>query len=181
MTQIVAGEWKGHPLPKLKRGSVRPTTERGRTILFDTLFDLRNLRVLDLFSGTGALGFEALSRGAASLTSVDHDRRYMSRQADWALQHGINDRFRAICGEVPAILRDFMDSAFDLILADPPYDLEPNPSFLGDLERILSPSGTLVFERARRETEDLPFPRLTPVKEKTVAETRFTFYKAGAK
>ena len=67
MTRIIAGEWRGHPLPKLKTGSVRPTTDRARTILFDTLRDVREMHVLDLYSGTGALGFEALSRGAVSL------------------------------------------------------------------------------------------------------------------
>jgi len=178
MTRIVAGEWKGHPLPNLKRGSARPTTERARTILFDTLFDLRGWEVLDLFSGTGALGFEALSRGAASVLSIDRDRQYIESQRDWAIKHGLGDRFETICGKLPPVLAS-IQKHYDLILADPPYDLEPTTSLLHVLEKLLKPTGILVYERSRKESEPLDFQALELTREKVVAETRFNFYKAS--
>ena len=178
MTRIVAGEWKGHPLPNLKRGSVRPTTQRARTILFDTLFDIRGWQVLDLYSGTGALGFEALSRGAATVISIDGDRQYIQAQQSWSQKHALAERFRTICARIPAVLATLPDR-FDLILADPPYDLEPATDLLERLEMLLKPDGVLVYERARTSSEPLEFPSLELIREKVVAETRFHFYKAS--
>ena len=180
MTRIVAGEWKGHPLPRMKHGPVRPTTERGRTMLFDTLGDLRDLRVLDLFSGSGALGFEALSRGAASLVSVERDRRYTRQQQQWIRDHDADTRCRILGASFPGVL-EHLEGPFDLILADPPYRYALKTDSLDRIETLLGSDGRFVHERNRHDEEPLSFARLELVKEKVVAETRFQIYKVCQK
>jgi len=175
MTRIIAGEWRGHPLPNLKQGVVRPTTDRARTILFDTLRDIRDYAVLDLFSGTGALGFEALSRGAASLVSIDIDRKYIDQQRMWIKTH--EKPYKAYVGDVERVLRKLMNK-FDLILADPPYSEVISSSLLGLIENHTNQGATFVYERARRSDSVIESAIFTLEKEKVVAETRMQIYKA---
>ncbi len=175
MTRIIAGEWRGHPLPKLNTGSVRPTTDRARTVLFDTLRDVRDMQVLDLFSGTGALGFEALSRGALSLVSIDRDAKYIQAQQGW-----IKDRhrsFKAYIGDVQGVLRK-LNQKFDLIFADPPYTEKLTPTLISLIESYVAPEGYFVYETARRDENDLSSAVFTIEKEKVIAETRIRIYKA---
>lgn len=175
MTRIIAGEWRGHPLPKLKTGSVRPTTDRARTILFDTLRDVRDMRVLDLYSGTGALGFEALSRGAISLVSIDRDPKYINAQKAW-----IKDRdktYQAYIGDVLGVLRR-LDQQFDLILADPPYAEKLSDDILMLIEARASQKAIFGYESSRKEDSCLNSDVFILEKEKLVAETRIQIYKA---
>ncbi len=178
MTRIISGEWRGHALPKLKRGSVRPTTDRARTIMFDTLSDVRELNVLDLFSGTGALGFEALSRGAKSLVSIDRERHYIVQQNAWISTHPAS--FRSYCGDVLKVVSRLTDN-YDLILADPPYNEPLDPPLLLWIERHLSAVGRFVYERSRRDETPLASQVLQLAKEKVVAETKIQIYKAAEK
>ena len=149
MTRIIAGEWKGHSLPQLKRGTVRPTTDRARTVLFDTLRDVQGMRVLDLYSGTGALGFEALSRGAESLVSIDQDRFYIQEQKDWIRKHP--KPFQAYVGLVERVLMR-IDETFDLIFADPPYAEPLDSALLEIIESLTRTGGIFVYERNKKST-----------------------------
>ncbi|MBT3253926.1 MAG: methyltransferase domain-containing protein [Candidatus Marinimicrobia bacterium] len=175
MTRIIAGEWRGHPLPKLKTGSVRPTTDRARTILFDTLRDVRDMQVLDLYSGTGALGFEALSRGAASLVSIDRDSKYINEQKLWMRDREKN--FKAYVGDVQGVLRK-LTQKFDLILADPPYAEKLSSTIMHLIEAHGTENAYFVYESARRDETSLDSDVFKLLKEKVVAETRIQIYKA---
>ncbi len=174
MTRIIAGEWRGHSLPTLKGGSVRPTTDRARTVLFDTLRYVHDLNVLDLFSGTGALGFEAMSRGAKSLVSVDRDRNYIKQQTAWIDTHPMI--FKAYIGEVGNILKRLKDS-FDLIFADPPYAEEIPAHVLRLIEEHAGPDARFVYEKSRKNTGLIESDIFKLEKEKVVAETRIQIYK----
>jgi len=174
MTRIIAGEWRGHPLPKLKTGSVRPTTDRARTILFDTLRDVRDMHVLDLYSGTGALGFEALSRGSASLVSIDRDPRYIHAQKAWI--KGRDKTYKAYIGDVQRILRK-LDQRFDLIFADPPYTDQLSDELLMLIEAHASKAAIFVYESARRDDRHFISEKFKLEKEKVVAETKIQIYK----
>jgi len=174
MTRIIAGEWRGHPLPNLKTGSVRPTTDRARTVLFDTLRNVQGKKVLDLYSGTGALGFEALSRGAASLVSIDKDSSYIRHQKEW-----INDRgkqFKAYTGEVGSTLKK-LNQKYDLIFADPPYEEGISGDILGLIEDRISVDGIFVFEKSKRDESLLTSDVFVLEKEKVIAETKIQIYK----
>ena len=174
MTKIVAGEWRGHPLPKLKTGTVRPTTDRARTVLFDTLRDVRDMQVLDLYSGTGALGFEALSRGASSLVSIDKNSSYIKAQKEWMAQH--ERPFQAYAGLVSTVLRN-IDTQFDLILADPPYIDVLSLNLLDLIGIHANRDALFVYESSRRESHQLEHQEFQLFKEKIVAETKIQIYK----
>ena len=123
MTRIVAGAAGGRRLAVPPRGT-RPTTDRVREAIFNVLasrLDFDGIRVLDLYAGSGALGLEALSRGAVSVMFVESDRRaaeVIARNIDTVGLPGATVRR----GSVETVLAA-ADSPFDLVLADPPYDV----------------------------------------------------------
>ncbi len=115
--RIVAGELGGRRLQAPKGDAVRPTTDRVREALFSILGDVEGLDVLDLFCGTGALGLEALSRGAGAVTLVDTDVRPAEANAE---QLGVLDRVELIRSDALVHLRRDRRE-HDLVLLDPPY------------------------------------------------------------
>jgi len=120
--RIIAGQFRGRPLQAPQGLSTRPTADRVREALFSMLasrlgsFD--DLRVADLFAGSGALGLEALSRGAAHATFVESDPKAQAAIRANAEGLGVADRIRILGGSAIALPRS---EAFDLIFADPPY------------------------------------------------------------
>jgi len=175
MTRIIAGEWRGHSLPTFKGELVRPTTDRARTVLFDTLRYFQDLKVLDLYSGTGALGFEALSRGASSLVSIDHDRNNMIQQNEWIDRH--EKPFKGYIGDVEKVLTKLTDS-FDLIFADPPYAEEIPRNIVALIEKHARAGAKFVYEKSRRNESVLDSEIFQLEKEKVISETRIQIYKA---
>lgn len=122
--RIVAGEWRGRTIESPPGAATRPTADRVRETLFSMLVSrlgsFEDLRVADLFAGSGALGFEALSRGAASATFVESDPKAAATIRTNAERLGASDRVRVISGSALALPRC---GPFDLIFADPPYAL----------------------------------------------------------
>lgn len=122
--RIIGGEWRGRKLPVAELPGLRPSTDRIRETLFNWLApQISGRRCLDLFAGTGALGLEALSRGAASCEFVESQRAAAAflEQALQTLKAG--DRSAVHTGDGLAYLRQARpDSAFDLIFLDPPFD-----------------------------------------------------------
>ena len=152
MTRIVAGVAGGRRLAVPPRGT-RPTTDRVREALFNVLAvrrDFDGLRVLDLYAGSGALGLEALSRGAASVLFVDSDRRaaeVIGRNIEVVGLPGATVRR----GAVATILAAGAPTPFDLVLADPPYEVTADEvdQVLADLGRDgwVGPGSVVVVER----------------------------------
>jgi 16S rRNA (guanine966-N2)-methyltransferase len=135
---------------------VRPTPDRVREALFSILGpDLAGLEVLELYAGSGALGFEALSRGAVRATfieSSDAVRAVLSRNAT---DLGVEGRCRILAGTVEALLGErsaHLGGPYSLVLADPPYAVPPGAELLRALERpgLLDPSVRVVLQRDRR-------------------------------
>lgn len=153
MIRIVAGELRGRRLAVAP--GVRPTTERAREALFSILGEqVRGARVLDAAAGSGALGFEALSRGAREAVFVEADRR-VGRVLEANLERtGLAGRARIVVRPVSSWLALERPAGFDVAFFDPPW-ADP---VLGDLEGLwnaLVPGGTLVVERGSSE---LPWP-----------------------
>ncbi|MFL6724726.1 MAG: 16S rRNA (guanine(966)-N(2))-methyltransferase RsmD [Sphingomicrobium sp.] len=120
--RIIAGEWRGRKLVAPAGQSTRPTADRTRETLFSMLASrlgsFRGLRVADLYAGSGALGLEALSRGASHATFVEHDRMALKAiEANLAALEAVDrTAIRAMSAAVlPAV------DPFDLVFADPPY------------------------------------------------------------
>lgn len=120
--RIIAGEWRGRPIEAPPGLATRPTSDRVRETLFSMLASrlgsFEELRVADLFAGSGALGIEALSRGAAHATFVDSDPAAAAAIKRNAERLGATERILLLGGSALALPRA---EPFDLVLADPPY------------------------------------------------------------
>ncbi len=159
--RVVAGELKGRRLatPPRRSGAVRPTADRVREALFAMLGEVRGARVLDLFCGTGALGIEALSRGAAEVALIDTNVSLARRNVR---ELGLEERARLVRGDARRFLRRSRDE-FDLIFCDPPYRLADRLE--GELDSLiaerLAQGGRVVTESARRRPLVLELPLLS--------------------
>lgn len=160
--RVVAGRFGGRTLVAPRGHATRPTPERVREALFSILGSVEHARVLDLFAGSGALGIEALSRGAATATLVDS-----SAAAYSAIRRNLD-----ALGVEAEIRRQrvipFLDSArsdarqYDLVLLDPPYRQAPGlgPELSVALEPVLAPGARVVVESDRRAPLELKLDML---------------------
>lgn len=151
--RIVAGEFKGRRLAGPEGKAARPTSDKVREALFSILGDISGQRVLDLFAGTGAVGLEAISRGASEAVLVERDRRMASvidRNIGDTVGNG-DDRAKLVRGDALKYLTSA--GLFDLVFVDPPYaqagDLAPK--LTAALPPVLAPGATVVTESDRRE------------------------------
>ncbi len=144
--RIIAGLLRRRRIQAPPGRGLRPTADRVREALFDILGPgLEGVRVLDAFAGSGALGLEALSRGARSVTFVERDRGTLAVLRRNVADLGVAGSCRIVPGSVERVLEGCLaEGPFDLVLADPPYDEPVIEPFL----RILSDRGVLA-ERAR--------------------------------
>ena len=159
--RIIAGEWRSRRLAVPAGASTRPTADRVREALFSMLASrlgtFEGLRVADLFAGSGAFGFEALSRGAAFACFVERDAAALAAIRANAQALGGADRAQVIPGSALALPRA---EPFDLILADPPYGPGSGTAVAAEIGRAgwLAPGGWLAIETARNEAvEPGPF------------------------
>lgn len=155
--RIVAGAWRGRPLNAPEGQSTRPTADRVRETLFSMLVSrigsFEELRVADLYAGSGALGIEALSRGAASATFVENDRSAVA--AIRANLAALKAQERATLLQCPALALP-PAAAFDLIFADPPYAAGSGTAVVQSVARSdwLAPRGWMSVETARGDPVD---------------------------
>lgn len=150
--RIIAGEWRGRPLIAPAGRETRPTADRVRETLFSMLASrlgsFEDLRVADLFAGSGALGFEALSRGAASATFVENDANAAAAIRRNADALGTGDRVRILLASALALPRS---DPSDLVLADPPYGAGSGTAIVKAVIDAdwLAPGGWLTIETSR--------------------------------
>lgn len=172
--RVVAGEFKGRRLHAPRGARTRPTADRVREALFSMLGDVSGARVLDLYAGSGALGIEALSRGAESAVFVERDRRALA-----ALRRNLD----AVGAEAEVRHQDVArflghpEGTFDLVLCDPPYDDAPRVAVaLSDaLPGMLTEDARIVTESDKRNPLVLPQPLLV---ERTYGDTRIAIHTA---
>ncbi len=147
--RVVAGELRGRRIEAPAGGSTRPTTDKVREAVFNALGSLdlvRDARVADLFAGTGALGIEALSRGAAHCTFVERDREALRFLRDNIEHLGLAQRSRIVGGDATAQAAQL---DVDLVFADPPYEAD---GWIGLLGVVRAP---FVVAEAGRSLESL--------------------------
>ncbi|MGD2120324.1 MAG: 16S rRNA (guanine(966)-N(2))-methyltransferase RsmD [Gemmatimonadota bacterium] len=122
--RIIAGRWRGHRLKTVKGRTVRPTTDRVREAWMSAMGPrLPGARVLDLYAGSGALGLEALSRGASAVVFVERSRKALGVLRANVGTLGAERQCRIVGGDAMGYFRKLEAEDFDLILADPPYGL----------------------------------------------------------
>ncbi|HKB12768.1 MAG TPA: 16S rRNA (guanine(966)-N(2))-methyltransferase RsmD [Vicinamibacterales bacterium] len=149
--RVIAGALKGRRLKPPAWDGLRPTSDKLRETLFNILAPrIEGAAVLDGYAGTGAIGIEALSRGAARVTFVDRDRRAQALIAENLAHCAVsNDAYVIIRASVGRALADLHAASFDIMIFDPPYDEQVDDVLAAAAER-LAPGGVLVLEHARR-------------------------------
>jgi 16S rRNA (guanine(966)-N(2))-methyltransferase RsmD len=174
--RVIGGEYKGRRLKAPTWDGLRPTSDKLRETLFNVVAPrIAGARVLDGFAGTGAIGIEALSRGAASVVFVERDRRAAALIEANLATCGIVEGASVVRGELTTVLRQLPeDQAFDLIVLDPPYDAPDVSAALSAAAALLAPGGVLVLERASRRQPDIP-PSLIEMRHVKSGDSTLTF------
>ena len=145
--RIIAGEWRGRRIEIPEGTAVRPTPDRVRETVFNWLRDaIDGARCLDLFAGTGVLGFEALSRGAAEACFVEQDAALVDALRATAAAFGAKPNI--VRRDALAYLREPPNARFDVVFLDPPYS-QPLEPLLALLPKWLAPRALLYAERPR--------------------------------
>jgi 16S rRNA (guanine966-N2)-methyltransferase len=177
--RIIAGQWRGRPLIAPKGATTRPTADRTRETLFSMLVSrlgsFEDLRVVDLFAGSGALGLEALSRGAETCTFVEQDSAALDALRINAAKLGAKADIRAqsvmALGPAPA--------PYDLLLLDPPYGTGAGVVALERLVRHnwIAPGAMVSIETAKGEAVHVE--GFTRDAERVVGKAMLTLLRAG--
>ncbi len=150
--RIIAGEFRSRTLIAPRGDKTRPTTDRAREAVFNVLSNQLNwseTRVLDLFAGSGALAFEALSRGALQATLVENNRFALHAAKENAAALGVQQAVRQLPNDVYKFLQSPARGEFELIFADPPYSDGRTQTELPELifaNGWLAPGGLCVIE-----------------------------------
>jgi 16S rRNA (guanine966-N2)-methyltransferase len=174
--RIIAGRLKGRRLTAPKWDGLRPTSDKLRETLFNILAPrIDGARVLDGFAGTGAVGLEAISRGATHVTFIEQDRRAVALIEEHLRACGVERGYTIHRGDVATVLTGLGARAFDLILLDPPYDITTTTEVLDASARALANGGLVVLEHAtRREPE--PVASLEPMRRVKSGDSTLTFF-----
>jgi len=175
--RIISGRFKGRRLKTPTWEGLRPTSDKLRETLFNILAPrIEGARVLDGYAGTGALGLEALSRGAAHVTFVEQDRRAAALIEANASACGLAGGYTIASGDFVLLSsRLKAGEGFDLILLDPPYDTRNVRRALDLAAGLLRRGGLVVLERATRQEPDVP-PTLERVRDVRSGDSTLTMF-----
>ncbi len=180
--RVIAGSLKGRRLKAPTWDGLRPTSDKLRETLFNILAPrMAGARVLDGYAGTGAVGIEALSRGAAHVTFVESDRRAETLIGENLAHCGVESGYAIIRGTVARAI-DQLDAAafgpyelFDIVWFDPPYDEQPDAA-IAAAGVLIAPGGLLVIEHARRRQAPETAGRLARMRQVTSGDSALSFY-----
>jgi 16S rRNA (guanine966-N2)-methyltransferase len=178
--RIIAGTFRRRTLKAPNWEGLRPTSDKLRETLFNIVAPrLHDAHVLDIFAGTGAIGLEGLSRGAAQAVFIEQDRRASTLIAENAALCGARDRCVIIRDAAErALQKSIAGDPFDLIILDPPYEFEPLAMVLSAAAAHLAPGGWIVLEHARRRA--LPDAAgVRPVRTVRSGDSALTFFEAA--
>ena len=177
--RVIAGEYRGRRLKVPPGVRTRPTADRVREALFSILGDVEDAHVVDLFAGSGALGIEALSRGASDATFVERDHGAVGILKFNLAALGIVEGAEVFEWEVARWLETVAGSfEFDVAFVDPPYSSAPRLAkpLSALLPGVLSPTATIVTESDKRDPLVLDLPLDD---ERTYGDTRIAFHYVG--
>jgi 16S rRNA (guanine966-N2)-methyltransferase len=175
--RIIGGRWRGTRLSVFDRPGLRPTADRVRETLFNWLAPvLPGARVLDLFAGTGALGMEAVSRGASHAVLVERDPAAAQALRDTAAQLQDGDALAVVQSDALAWLHAQPDAAFDIAFVDPPFDANLWGGVLPVLAPKLAEQGWLYVEAPIGAAPEPP-PGWILHREGQTREVRYALYR----
>jgi 16S rRNA (guanine(966)-N(2))-methyltransferase RsmD len=179
--RVISGKAKGRRLKLVPGDTTRPIMDRVKENLFNILGDVAGTRWLDLFAGTGQVGIEALSRGAAEVIFVDKARPAIQTIRDNLAHTRLTNGAVVVQGDAHAFLRDFAGPPFDLIYVAPPQYKEMWSATLGIIDaavdRYLTTDGLVVVQIDPREYKEVNFDALTLDDERRYGNTLLCFYR----
>jgi 16S rRNA (guanine966-N2)-methyltransferase len=177
--RVIAGSLKGRRLATPGWDGLRPTSDKLRETLFNVLASrIEGARVLDGFAGTGAVGIEALSRGAAHVTFVESDPRAV-RLVQRNLDHcRVGDRYAIIRARFADAARRFSAGSFGLVFLDPPYRSEDMTVVLEAAAPLVAPDGLVVLEHARRDVAPPAAASIVKTRDILSGDSALTIYGA---
>lgn len=177
--RVIAGEAKGHPLKVPQNTGTRPATDLVRGALFSILENMTDSweRVLDLFSGSGAMGIEALSRGAGWADFVDQEPRCCAIIKQNLEKTRFTDRAHVYCCSVVRAL-SFLDNEYDIIIMDPPYADLSIGTVITRLEtsKLIGPQTILVVTHSPRLKLEPDYASLSIIKERRHGDSCIALY-----
>ena len=188
MTRLIGGSAGGRRLGTPRGAATRPTSDRVREALFSAIEawcgSLSELRFLDLYAGSGAVGLEAWSRGAGVVTLVEQDRRTAALISTNARTLGFA-RAGVVAASVAATLRKAPSAPYDIVFLDPPYplteaELGADLALLADHEWLV-PGALIVVERSSRSPEPTWPPGLTDARSRRYGETTLWYAESAGR
>jgi 16S rRNA (guanine(966)-N(2))-methyltransferase RsmD len=175
--RIIAGTLKGRRLEAPDWPGLRPTSDKLRETLFNVLAPwIEGARVLDGYAGSGAVGIEALSRGAAHVTFVERDPRAVQLIAANLARCGVADRHAIIREDFSRAARRVGAASFDIIFLDPPYGAADLRAALEAAAPLAAPHTRLVIEHAKRDAAPESIDGLTRTRELVSGDSALAFY-----
>ena len=176
--RIIAGSLKGRRLDAPKWNGLRPTSDKLRETLFNILATrVAGSRVLDGYAGTGAVGLEALSRGAAHVTFVEKDPRAARLIRANLDRCGIDERHVIIRAGVAETARRLSDETFDIIFLDPPYGASGLDEALTTAAALAGEATVVVIEHAARDAAPARSGTLSRLRQVRSGDSALTFYR----
>ena len=180
--RITGGQLKGRLLASPKGLDIRPTSDQVREAIFNIIGqNLPGVKVLDLFSGTGSLGLETLSRGASYALFIDNSPRsikLIQKNLDLCGHRGTNVILKQDLRKGIKRIHHLLDETFDLVFLDPPYGKNFIPLILGELPTmdILSSKSRVVAESSKTEKLPVSFGNLEMVDTRSYGDTKISVY-----
>jgi 16S rRNA (guanine(966)-N(2))-methyltransferase RsmD len=176
--RIIAGTLKGRRLTPPRWEGLRPTSDKLRETLFNVLGPVvEGQRVLDAYAGTGAVGIEALSRGAAHVTFVESDRRAADLIEQNLARCGVTDRYAIIRVEFARARQRLADANFDVIFLDPPYGADELAEGLKTAAQLASNHTLVIAEHAKRDRAPETAGPLTLTRSLVSGDSGLAFYR----
>ena len=175
--RIIAGNLGGRLIKAPKGTGTRPMTDKVRAALFDSIGSIAGYKVLDAYAGSGAIGFEALSRGAAQVVAVEAGRQALQAIQANQKELGVGWGYSLYQMTVEAWLaRQAEDQHFDLIIADPPYE-QLRSDVLEKLRALLAPDGRMVVSHSAKRRLP-PLEGLRKVSDRIYGDSALALYRA---
>jgi 16S rRNA (guanine966-N2)-methyltransferase len=182
--RIISGQFKGRQLVSFDADNIRPTTDRVKETLFNKLMGrVEEARILDLFSGTGNLAIESISRGAAHVDLVENHRKSLEIIRKNLALLKIESGYKIFPVDCFKYISGYEGEPYDLIICDPPFtrawahDLAEK---IGASDRLLAPGGWLVIEASSQERMDENYPGLIRLDQRIFGDKHLNFFEKAS-
>ncbi len=178
--RIISGKYKGRHLTAFQAANIRPTTDRVKESLFNILMgEIEEARILDLFSGTGNLAIECISRGAAWVDLVENNRKSLGIIRENLALLKIEDGYKVFSIDVFKYIKQYEGPAYNVVIADPPFTRQWAHELAEAIgsSRLLGAETTVVIEASSKEQMETAYPGLIRLDQRKFGDKNLNFFK----